>query len=178
MLSIFSCACWPSLCLLWRNFCLGLVPFFDWIVWFLVVWAVYVVWELSPYWSHNLQIFFPILWVVCPFCSWFPLGFPCGSASKESTSSVGDLGLIPGLGRSPGEGKGYPLQYSGQENSVDFIVHGVSQSLTQLNDFHFHWNFLVQIVKSLSAMWETWVQSLGWEDPLEMEMATHSSTLA
>ena len=41
------------------------------------------------------------------------LGFPCGSAGKESTRNVGDLGLIPGLGRSPGEGKGYPLQYSG-----------------------------------------------------------------
>ena len=46
------------------------------------------------------------------------LGFPCGSAAKESTCNVWDLGLIPGLGRSPGEGKGYPLQYSGLENSV------------------------------------------------------------
>ena len=47
------------------------------------------------------------------------LGFPGGSAGKESTCSVGDLGLIPGLGRSPGEGKGHPLQYSGLENSMD-----------------------------------------------------------
>ena len=46
-------------------------------------------------------------------------GFPCGSVGKESTCSVGDLGSIPGLGRSPGEGKGYPLQYSGLENSMD-----------------------------------------------------------
>ena len=46
------------------------------------------------------------------------LGFPCGSAGKESTCNAGDLGLIPGLGRSPGEGKGYPLQYSGLENSM------------------------------------------------------------
>ena len=46
--------------------------------------------------------------------------------------------LIPGLGRSPGEGKGYPLQYSGRENSMDCIVHGVSKTQTQLNDFHFH----------------------------------------
>ena len=45
------------------------------------------------------------------------MGFPCGSAGKESSCNVGDLGLIPGLGRSPGEGIGYPLQYSGQENS-------------------------------------------------------------
>ena len=47
-------------------------------------------------------------------------GFPCGSAGKESACNVGDLGLIPGLGRSPGEGKGYPLQYSGLENSKDY----------------------------------------------------------
>ena len=48
------------------------------------------------------------------------LGFPCGSADKESTCNAGDLGLIPGLGRSPREGKGYSLQYSGQENSMDY----------------------------------------------------------
>ena len=54
--------------------------------------------------------------------------FPCGSAGKESTCNVGDLGLIPRLGRSPGEGKGYPLQYSGLENSMDCIVHGVAKS--------------------------------------------------
>ena len=48
------------------------------------------------------------------------------------------LGLIPGLGRSPGEGKGYPLQYFGLENSMDCIVHGVLKSRTQLSDFHFH----------------------------------------
>ena len=56
------------------------------------------------------------------------LGFPCGSAGKESSCSVGDLGLIPGLGRSPGEGKGYPLQDSGLENSMDCIVHGIKKS--------------------------------------------------
>ena len=55
-------------------------------------------------------------------------GFPSGSAGKESTCSVGDLGSIPGLGRSPGEGKGYPLQYSGLENPMDCIVHGVGES--------------------------------------------------
>ena len=54
-------------------------------------------------------------------------GFPCGSAGKESACNVGDLGLIPGLGRSPGEGKGYPLLYSGLENSMDCIVHGVAK---------------------------------------------------
>ena len=58
------------------------------------------------------------------------MGFPCGSAGKESACNVGDLGLIPELGRSPGEGIGYPLQYSGLENSMDCIVHGVSKSWT------------------------------------------------
>ena len=64
-------------------------------------------------------------------------GLPCGSVGKESTCSVGDLGSIPGLGRPSGEGKGYPLQYSGLENSMDCTVHGVAKSQTQLTDFHF-----------------------------------------
>ena len=62
---------------------------------------------------------------------------PCGSAGKESTCSAGDLGLIPGLGRSPGERKGYPLQYSGLENSMNSIVHGIAKSRTWLSDFQF-----------------------------------------
>ena len=64
------------------------------------------------------------------------LGFPCGSAGKESACSEGDLGSIPGLGRSPGGRKGYPLQYSGLEKSMDCIVHGVPKSQTQLSNFH------------------------------------------
>ena len=68
------------------------------------------------------------------------LGFPCGSAGKESACNVGDLGSIRGLGRPPGEGKGYPLQYSGLENSLDCIVHGVAKSRTRLSDFHFHFS--------------------------------------
>ena len=64
--------------------------------------------------------------------------FPCDSAGEESTCNVGDLGSIPGLGRSPGEGKGYALQYSGLENSVDWTVHGITKSPTHsLSDFHF-----------------------------------------
>ena len=63
--------------------------------------------------------------------------FPGGSAGKESTCNGGDLGLIRGLGRFPGEGKGYPLQYSGLENSIDCITHGVAKSQTRLSDFHF-----------------------------------------
>ena len=66
-----------------------------------------------------------------------PLSFPCGSAGKESASNAEDLGLIPRLERSPGERKGYPLQYSGLENSMGCIVHGVPESRTRLNDFHF-----------------------------------------
>ena len=80
-------------------------------------------------------------------------GFPGGLDSKESACNEGDLGSIPGLGRSAGEGIGYPLQYS--------------------------WVSLVaQLVKNLPAMRETWVQSLGWEDLLEKGTATHSSILA
>ena len=64
-------------------------------------------------------------------------GFPGGSAGKESACNTRDLGLIPGLERSPGEGNSYPLQYSGLENSMDCIVHGVAKSWTRLSDFHF-----------------------------------------
>ena len=79
--------------------------------------------------------------------------FPRSLAGKESTCNAGDSGSIPGSGRSPGEGIGYPLQYS--------------------------WaSLLAQTVKNPPAMWETWVRSLGWEDPLEEDMAIHSSILA
>ena len=58
------------------------------------------------------------------------LGFSGGSDGKESACNVGDPSSIPGLGKSPGEGKGYPLQYSGLENSIDYTVHGVTKSQT------------------------------------------------
>ena len=61
--------------------------------------------------------------------------FPCGSAGKESACNEGDLGSIPGLGRSPGEGNGNPLQYSGLKNSMDY--HGAANSRKGLRDFHF-----------------------------------------
>ena len=70
------------------------------------------------------------------------MGFPGGSAGKESACHVGDMGLIHGLGRSPGKGKGYPLQYSGLENSMDCIVHGVAKSRTRLSNFHVMGNYL------------------------------------
>ena len=88
------------------------------------------------------------------------LGFPSGSAGKESTCNAGDLDSIPGLGRSPGEGKGYPLQYSGLKNPMDYA------------------SLVAQSVNNLPAGQQTWVGSLGWEDPLEKEVATHSSILA
>ena len=80
------------------------------------------------------------------------MGFSDTSVGKESACNAGDPSLIPGLGRSAGEGIGYPLQYP--------------------------WASLMsQVVKNLPAMQETWVQSLGWEDPLEKGKATHSSIL-
>ena len=78
---------------------------------------------------------------------------PDSSVGKESACNAGEPGLIPELERSAGEGIGYPLQYS--------------------------WaSFVAQLVKNLPAMQETWVRSLGWEDPLEKGKATHSSILA
>ena len=65
------------------------------------------------------------------------LGFPGGSAGKESACNAGDLASIPWLARSPGGGKGYPLQYSSLENSMKCTVHGVAKSQTPLSDFHF-----------------------------------------
>ena len=81
------------------------------------------------------------------------MGFPDSSVGKESACNAGGPSSIPGLERSTGEGIGYLLQYS--------------------------WASLVaQLVKNLPAIWETWVPSLGWEDPLEKETATHSNILA
>ena len=78
------------------------------------------------------------------------LGFPDSSVGKESAYNAGDPGSNPGLGRSPGEGKGYSLQYSGLEKSMDCIVHGVAKSQAQLNDFHFQflssWESKVSVV--------------------------------
>ena len=82
-----------------------------------------------------------------------PWGFPDSSVGKESTCSAGDPSSIPGLRRSSGEGIGYPLQYS--------------------------WTLLVaQLVKNPPALRETWVRSLGWEDPLEKGKAAHCSIMA
>ena len=92
------------------------------------------------------------------FAGIFVQCFPCGLAGKESACNVGDLGLIPGLGRSPGEGKGYPLQYSGLENSLNCIVHGVAKNQTQLRNFHFHFTFTV-------SSFRIWNSSAGIPSP-------------
>ena len=82
-----------------------------------------------------------------------PGRFLVSSVGKESACNAGDAGSIPGLGRPTGKGLGYPLQYS--------------------------WASLVApLVKNPPAMWETWIRSLGWEDPWEKRKATHSSILA
>ena len=120
----------------------------------------HIMWQKSyPGWQavhcfelceKNIILEFKMIW----HCPCQPTqSFPGSSAGKESTCNAGDRGSIPGWGRYPGEGTGYPLQYS--------------------------WDSLVaQLVKNPAAMWETWVRSLGWEDPLEKEKATHFSILA
>ena len=82
--------------------------------------------------------------------------YPGGSAGKESACNAGDPCSIPGLGRSSGKGKDYSLHYSGLENSMDCIVHGVTKSWTQLSDFHFHmfhdtWNAIVLQVLNMAG---------------------------
>ena len=87
--------------------------------------------------TTNALIVAPMLSFLCGSCHLCLKHIPCGSAGKESACNVGEVGSIPGLGRSPGEGKGFPLQYSGLENSMNCIVHGVAKSRTQLCDVHF-----------------------------------------
>ena len=80
-------------------------------------------------------------------------GFPGGSAGKESAWNAGYLGLIPGLGRSPGEGNGYPLQYFGLENSMDCIVRGVAKSWRRLSDFCFLSIYLLDLAGLYVFCW-------------------------
>ena len=80
-------------------------------------------------------------------------GFPYGSAGKESACHAGDLGSIPGLGRSSGEGKGYPLQFSDLENSIDCIVHRVTKSQTRLSGFRFRFMNLTYSRKEQLLSW-------------------------
>ena len=178
----------------------------DKIIWTVIIYTyynIYYTWN-SPgkntgVSSHSLlQVFFPTQELNLGLLLWF-LG---GLDVTEAACNAGELGLIPVLGRSPGEWNSYPLQSSGLENSMDgwlwqATVHGVTKSRTWLSNFHFciagrFFTFcttrdvlyhivcklVAQMAKNLPAMQETQVRSLGQEDPLEKEMATHSSILA
>ena len=108
------------------------------------------------------------------------MGLSCSSDVKDSACNAGDLGSIPRSGRFPVEGNGNTLQYSSLENSMDrgawwAIVHGTAKSQTQHS---LGASLVVQMVKTLPVMQETWVQRLIWEDPLEKEMGTYSNILA
>ena len=85
------------------------------------------------------------------------LGFPCGSADKESAFHVEDLGSIPGLGRCPREGKGYPLQYSGLENSMDCTIHGVAKSRTYCAIFTFAFNKIPVLSLHFPTLRDDWL---------------------
>ena len=89
------------------------------------------------------------------------MGFPDSSVGKESACNGGDLGSIPGLGRSPEEGKGYPLQYSGLENFMGCTVHGVAKSGTRLSDFHFFTNKGKEFKLSTSPYTQTLKKNCG-----------------
>ena len=84
----------------------------------------------------------------CIYCITFYLGFPGGSDGKESAYNAGNLGSIPELGRSPGEGNGYPLQYSGLENSMNCMVHGVTKSRHSITIFSMPTTVMMGIEKS------------------------------
>ena len=117
------------------------------------------------------------------------MGFPGGSEGKASACNAGDLGSIPGSGRSPGEGNGNPG--NGNSSILAWRIPWTeepgglqsrgSQSRTQLSNFTFTFyraSLVAHEVKNPPAMQETWVQSLGWEDLLKEGIATHSSILA
>ena len=129
-------------------------------------------------------------------------GFPCGSANKEFTCNARDLGLIPELGRSPGERKGYPLQYSGLENSMDCIVYEVAKSWTRLSNLCSHQWWLMKVkeeraksglkvnipktkimasgpitlCKQMGKQWKQWLTFYFWA-PKSLQMVTAAMQL-
>ena len=127
----------PLQCLKLPDFIIGSI----WCVQYMKIYFIVLIFCSFVYWHFG----FLLPWVASLYplplfkirLSFSCLGFPCGSAGTESTRDAGDLGSITGLGRSPGERKDYPLQYSGLDNSMDCVVHGVAKSLTWLSDFHF-----------------------------------------
>ena len=90
----------------------------------------------GQYWPVSVEIF--LFWIFHRNGIRRYGGFPGGSAGKESACNAGDLGLIPGLGRSPGEAEGYPLQSSGLENSTDSLVHGFTESQLDISEWLSH----------------------------------------
>ena len=126
----------------------GLISF--WIDWFNLL-AVQGTLKSLLY-HHNVNA--SILWHSAFFLVQLTsVGFPCASAGKESICNAGDMDSIPGLWRSPGEEKGYSLQYSGLENSMDCIVHGVANSCTWLSDFHFHFSHICTWLLGKPQLW-------------------------
>ena len=112
-------------------------------------------------------------------CNSYHTTYPsCSSVGKESACNAGGLGSILGLERSPGEGKGYSLQYSCLENSMDCVVHGDAKSWTQMSDFHTHPSGSV-VKESICNVEEGHTGLIpGQEDPLKEEMVTHCNILA
>ena len=100
----------------------------------------------SHYTENNMYTSQPhvLIFIAYVYIKWLS----CGSTGKESACKAGDLGSIPGLGRCPGEGKGYPLQHSGLENSMDSIIYGVTKSWTGPSDFHFSY-----IKRNIFVLW-------------------------
>ena len=134
IMSIFSHAYWPSVCLLWRNVYLGFLLIVWLGVWYYTVWAVHIFWKLIPYWDSLV------------------------AKMVEFVSNVGDPGSVPGLGRSPGKGNSNPLQYSCLENLMDggawwATVHRVAKSRTWL---HFS-PFLVALFANISLQFVSYL---------------------
>ena len=102
-------------------------------------------WVITPLWlSGSLRSFLYSSSVYSCHLFLISSDFPCGSAGKESACNVEDLGSIPRLRRSPGEGNSYPLQYSGLVNSMVCTVYAVAKSQIRLSDFHFHFNMIIE----------------------------------
>ena len=137
---------WPTLCspVLCRGLETCKLHFPD----FLACWPLVGLYQRETLEEERSHVFLPL-----PVPNYQLQGFPDSSAGKESACNVGDLGSIPGLGRSPGEGKGYPLQYSGLENPMDCIVYRVAENRTRLSDFHSLTHSLKNIIMQTVYIW-------------------------
>ena len=100
------------------------------------------------------------------------MGFPCGSAGKESACNVGELDSIPGLGRSPEEGNSHPFQHSGLENSMGCIVYGVVESQTWLSNFHLHYIEYIKISTLLGFTFFTFQDNVQLPKQWPLEFVT------